>query len=310
MLKSGQTPWYKVVELNVATTSGMKVVCRFPVRVKGLQGKKRAEYMFRVGKGLHSSWSYRMYHEEDGWSVWYGLRGLQGVGGDEVPESVIKVFGAWVNERKESYIGGRGHTRGAVIEVEGDDDDAEDKEQPKDKDKDKGKDKAKDEPKEKGMDKGQRKGKDKDKDKDKNKTTRASQSPQSQSQQSEHAQQMVDARAMADEVVQRCKDFLTQHMSATLRDCVPSAMGKAMSDASKSMAETVIGQLTKQLETELMGWANAEAQLDNELKRVKELELENESMKKELVESNTKTAEAKQQVEQLLAMMAGNYKKA
>ena len=102
MLQSGQTPWHKVLELNVATASGMKVVCAFPVRVKGLQGKKRAEYMFGVGKGLHRSWSYQMYHEEDGRSVWYGLRGLQGVGGDEVPESVMKVFAAWVNQRKES----------------------------------------------------------------------------------------------------------------------------------------------------------------------------------------------------------------
>ena len=199
MFQSGQTPWYKVLELNVATASGMKVVCMFPVRVKGLQGKKRAEYMFGVGKRLHRSWSYQMYHQEDGQSVWYGLWGLQVVGGDEVPESVMKVFAAWVNERKESYVGGRGHTRGAAIEVEGDDDDAEDKEQPKDKDKDKGKDKAKDEPKEKGNDKGQRK--DKDKDKDKAQTTRASESSQSQSEQSEQSQQMVDVRAMADEVV-------------------------------------------------------------------------------------------------------------
>ena len=58
MFQSGQTPWYKVLELNVVTASGMKVVCPFPVRVKGLQGKKRAEYMFGVGKGLHRSWSY------------------------------------------------------------------------------------------------------------------------------------------------------------------------------------------------------------------------------------------------------------
>ena len=121
---------------------------------------------------------------------------------------------------------------------------------------------------------------------------------------------MVDARAMADEVVQRCKDSLTRQMSVTLRDCVPSAVAKAMSDASKSKAETLIGRLTKHLETERTGRANAEAQLDNERKRVKELELENESMKKQLVESNTKTVEAKQQVEQLLAVMAGNYKKA
>ena len=96
----------------------------------------------------------------------------------------------------------------------------------------------------------------------------------------------------------------------TLRDRVFSAVVKAMSDASKSKAETLIGRLTKQLETERTGRANAEAQLDNERKRVRELELEDESMKKQLVESNTKTAEAKQQAEQLLAVMAGNYKKA
>ena len=175
MFQSGQTPWYKVLDLKVATASGMKVVCTFPVRVNGLQGKKRAENMFGVGIGLHGSWSYQMYyHEEDGPSVWYGLRGLQGVGGDEVPESFMKVFAAWVNERKESYVGGRWHARGTAYEVEGDDDDAEDKEQLKDKHKDKGKDKDKDEPKEKGKDKGQRK--DKDKDEDKDKTTRASQS--------------------------------------------------------------------------------------------------------------------------------------
>ena len=59
-----------------------------------------------------------------------------------------------------------------------------------------------------------------------------------------------------------------------------------------------------------MGRATAEALLDNERKRVRELELENESMKKQLVESNTETAEAKQQAEHLLAVMAGNYKKA
>ena len=151
MFQSGQTPWYKVLELNMATTSGMKVVCTFPVQVKGPEGKKRAKFMFGVVKRLHRSWSYHMYHEEDGRSVRYGLPGPQGVGGDEVPESVMKVFAAWVNERKESYVGGRGHTRGAAIEVEGDND--ADKEQPKDKDKDKGKDQANDEPKEKGKDK-------------------------------------------------------------------------------------------------------------------------------------------------------------
>ena len=50
--------------------------------------------------------------------------------------------------------------------------------------------------------------------------------------------------------------------------------------------------------------------MDNARKGVRGLELENESMKKQLVESNTKTAEAKQQAKQLLAVMAGNYKKA
>ena len=39
----------------LATASGMKVVCTFPVRVKGLQGKKQANYMFGVGKGLQRS---------------------------------------------------------------------------------------------------------------------------------------------------------------------------------------------------------------------------------------------------------------
>ena len=165
--------------------------------------------MFGVRKGVHRSCSHQMYHEEDGRSVWYGLRGLQGVGVDAVPESVMKVFAAWVNERKESYVGGRGHTRGAAIEVEGHDDDAE-----------------------------------------------------------------------------------------------------AMCYASKSKAETLIGRVTKQLETQRTGRANAEAQLNNERKRVRELELQNESIKKQLVERNTKTAEAKQHAEQLLAVMAGNCKNA
>ena len=126
------------------------------------------------------------------------------------------------------------------------------------KDKDKGKDKAKDEPKEKAKDKGQRK--------EKVQTIRApmlQQSSQSQSQQSEQSQQVVDVRAMGDEVVLWCKDALTQQMSVTLRDCVPSAVAKAMSDTSKSKAKTMIGRLTKQLETECTGRANAEAQLDN-----------------------------------------------
>ena len=121
---------------------------------------------------------------------------------------------------------------------------------------------------------------------------------------------MVDVRAMAHEVVQWCKDSLTQHMSVTLRDCVPAAVPKAMSYPSKSKAETLIGRLTRHLETERTGRANAEAQLDNERKRVRELELDNESMKKQPVESNTKTVEAKQQAEQLLAVMGGNCKRA
>ena len=135
-------------------------------------------------------------------------------------------------------------------------------------------------------------------------------SSQSQSQQSEQSHQVVDVRAMADEVVQRCKDAVTQQMSVTLRDCFPSAVANAMCDASKSKAETLIGRLTKQLEAERTGRVNAEAQLDNERKRVKELELENEIIKKQVVESNLKTAEAKQQAEQLLAMIAGYYNKA
>ena len=88
------------------------------------------------------------------------------------------------------------------------------------------------------------------------------------------------------------------------------AVAKAMSGASKSKAETLIGLPTKQLETERTGRANAKAQLDNERKQVRALELENESMKKQPVESNTKIAEAKQQAEQPLAVRAGNCKKA
>ena len=232
---------------------------------------------------------------------------LQGVGGDEVPESAMKAFIAWVKEDRGSYVGDRGHTRGAAIKVQGADEDEEDKDQPKEspKDKDEGKDQAKDEPKEKAKDKAQRK--------DKAQTTRAAMSQQllhSKSQQSEQSQEVVDIRAMDDEVVQRCKVALSQQMSVTLRDCVPSEVAKATSDASKSKAETLIGRLTKHLETERTGRANAEAWLDNERKRVKELEVQNESIKKQLVESNTKTAEAKQEAKQLLAVMAGNYKEA
>ena len=96
MFQCGEAPLYKVLELNVATASGVKVVCTFPVPMKGAQGKKRAEFMFGVGKGLYRSWSYQMCHKEDRRSVWYGLRGLQGVGGDEVPKFVTKKFAAWV----------------------------------------------------------------------------------------------------------------------------------------------------------------------------------------------------------------------
>ena len=46
------------------------MVCTFLVRVKGAQAMKGAEFMFGGGKGLHLSWSYQMYHEEDGCSVW------------------------------------------------------------------------------------------------------------------------------------------------------------------------------------------------------------------------------------------------
>ena len=120
--------------------------------------------------------------------------------------------------------------------MEGADEDEEDKEHPKDspKDKDKGKDRAKDEPKEKGKDKGQHK----DKDKDEAETTRGSQSSQSQSQQSEQSQRAVDVRGMADEVVQRCKDSVTQQVNVTLRDCVPSAVPKAMSCLALSLRST------------------------------------------------------------------------
>ena len=102
--------------------------------------------------------------------------------------------------------------------------------------------------------------------------------------------------AIGDKVVQLCKDSnaLTQHMSVTLRDFVPSAVVKLMSAASKSKTETMIGRLTKQLQMERTGQANAEVQLENERKRVGELEPENEIIKKQPVESNTKNAEAKQ----------------
>ena len=71
--QAGQTLWYKVLELNVAAMSGVKLVCTFPIPT-----------MFSIGKGLHRSWSYQMYHEEEGRSVRYGLRVLQSVGVDDV----------------------------------------------------------------------------------------------------------------------------------------------------------------------------------------------------------------------------------
>ena len=88
MFLSRQTRCCKVLELNVVTASRVKAVCRFPDKMKGAQGKKRAEVMFGVAEGLHPSWSYQMYHKEDRRSVWYGLRGPLGVGGDEVPRYV------------------------------------------------------------------------------------------------------------------------------------------------------------------------------------------------------------------------------
>ena len=108
------------------------------------------------------------------------------------------------------------------------------------------------------------------------------------------SQQVFDVFAIAYEAVQRCKDTLTQQMSVILRGCVPSAVAQAMLDASKSKAETVIGRPTKQLETERTRRANTEAQLDNQWERVRELALENETINKQLVDSNTKSVEAKQ----------------
>ena len=93
-------------------------------------------------------------------------------------------------------------------------------------------------------------------------TTRAAMSQQSShfpSQQSEQSQQVVDVPATPDEVIHWCKDALTWQMSVTLRDCISSMVARAMSDASKSKAETLIGRLTKQLEMERMGRANTEA---------------------------------------------------
>ena len=66
----------------------------------------------------------------------------------------------------------------------------------------------------------------------------------------------------------------------TARDCVPLVVAKAMTDVSKSKAETMVGWLTKQLETERTGRATAEAELNNARKWVRELQVENESIKK------------------------------
>ena len=82
-----------------------------------------------------------------------------------------------------------------------------------------------------------------------------------------------------------------------------------MTEPAKSKAESLVGRLTKQLDAERTARATAETELVGARKRVRELEEENESMKGQLVESNTKTTEAKQQAEQLLAVMAENYKK-
>ena len=69
-----------------------------------------------------------------------GLRALQGVGGDEVPESVMKAYTAWVTARKGSYVGGREHTRGVAVEVEGHNKEEEEKDKPKDKPREKPRD--------------------------------------------------------------------------------------------------------------------------------------------------------------------------
>ena len=76
----------------------------------------------------------------------------------------------------------------------------------------------------------------------------------------------------------------------------------AMSHASKSKVGTLIVRLTKQLETECTGRVSAEAQLDNERKQIRELE--NGSIKKQPVAGSIKTAEARQQAEQLLLVTA------
>ena len=91
----------------------------------------------------------------------------------------------------------------------------------------------------------------------------------------------------------------------TLRDCVPSVMANAMTDVSKSKADDD-GRVQEQgrdvgwpahKAAERTGWATAEAELDNAWKRLRELEVENESIKKQLVESSTKDAKAKHHTE-------------
>ena len=108
-----------------------------------------------------------------------------------------------------------------------------------------------------GKDKGKDKRQHKDRDKDKAQTTQASQPSESQSQQSKQSQQMVDVRAMAGEAA-------LQGLPEPADGCDPKrlrpmAAAKAMSDASKSKSATMIGWLTKQLETERTGCVTTEA---------------------------------------------------
>ena len=91
---------------------------------------------------------------------------------------------------------------------------------------------------------------------------------------------VVDIHAMADDLVQQSKDALPQQMIVPLRECHPSAVAKAMSGASKSKEETLMGRLTKQLETKHTTGSRAETQLDDESQRDGEIELDNEKIKR------------------------------
>ena len=111
MFQSGPTPWYKVLEPNAATANGVKVVCTFPVRVKGAQGKKRVEFMFGAGKGLPclvlgkgctDLGCTRCTMRRVGVACGVVCKGLQGVGEDDFPESVMKACAAWVKDRKDN----------------------------------------------------------------------------------------------------------------------------------------------------------------------------------------------------------------